>query len=180
MGFPEGCPEHCNLLPAPCPLLPSRLSLLFPLIPQTVSVLKTFRVSNRMLFSKQNRSHSKRAQIHCHCRPLGRPGAVTLTRTTQPHSIGSSSRLLMGRGNCLHRQNSNKEVRINYGISQKRVQNGSLHGRADSVSGSTVLSILGDSVRADSGEEERKQDLPWAPPPEGKDQCTSITEMSCV
>lgn len=46
---------------ATCPLPPSRLSLLFPLIPQTVSVLQTFEVSNRMLFSKQNSSHSKHA-----------------------------------------------------------------------------------------------------------------------
>lgn len=52
VGFPEGCPGHCHL-----PLPPSRLSLPSPLIPQTVSVLKTFRVSNRKCSSQSKITH---------------------------------------------------------------------------------------------------------------------------
>lgn len=51
VGFPEGCPGHCHLPP------PSRLSLPSPLIPQTVSVLKTFRVSNRECSSQSKITH---------------------------------------------------------------------------------------------------------------------------
>lgn len=52
VGFPEGCPGHCHLPPPP-----SRLSLPSPLIPQTVSVLKTFRVSNRECSSQSKITH---------------------------------------------------------------------------------------------------------------------------
>lgn len=52
VGFPEGCPGHCHLPPHP-----SRLSLPSPLIPQTVSVLKTFRVSNRECSSQSKITH---------------------------------------------------------------------------------------------------------------------------
>lgn len=89
-GSPEGGPGHC-ILP------PSSPALLCPLLPQTVSILRTFGVSIRVLFSKQNSSHILNGpQTRCPWLPLGRPGAVTLVRTPQPHSTGSFFRTADG------------------------------------------------------------------------------------
>lgn len=76
VGFPESCPGHCHLPP-------SRLFLPSPLIPQIVSVLKTFRGSNRECSSQSKIAHILNVPGLTARLPLGRPGTVTLIRTSQ-------------------------------------------------------------------------------------------------